>query len=457
MSEASSAAEAGALEFTDFLVERLARGGCVLLLGPGVAVDPKDPDAVPLTTALARQLASEPGVGIPRRDRNRDNLRFVAEAYARARGHDRLERAVQVFYARYADATTRLHEDLAALPFALCIDTSPDALMVNALRARPDKRPRSGYYNFHRGSRVTPPAQPSVSEPLVYELYGSLEDRLSLVLTESDLLEFLVNVVRNEPELPLWMRALLAKDDTAFLFLGFGFQNWHVRVLLHALNMIDSESVATRHRGYALEDRTFFRHPEYPETVGFFENTGKHSVIRFQEVAWGELAAQLRGAWERAASAGAAGAHPPPPDAPEVFLSYASEDRAAADQLGRALAAHGLRVWQDRQNLRTGDDWEQKIEHVIGRQVDYVVVLQSAAMAARGEGVFNAEIDRALARKKLQGEGRRFLLPVTIDGTPPLERLRDLHVTDVRSEEGVDALALAIEDDRKLRAAKSAA
>ena len=42
-----------------------------------------------------------------------------------------------------------------------------------------------------------------------------------------------------------------------------------------------------------------------------------------------------------------------------IFLSYASEDAAAAERIAAALRAAGIEVWFDRTELRGGDAWEQ--------------------------------------------------------------------------------------------------
>jgi hypothetical protein len=48
-----------------------------------------------------------------------------------------------------------------------------------------------------------------------------------------------------------------------------------------------------------------------------------------------------------------------------VFLSYASQDAAAAKRICDALRAAGVEVWFDQSELRGGDAWDQKIRHQI--------------------------------------------------------------------------------------------
>src|SRR3984893_17796342 len=79
---------------------------------------------------------------------------------------------------------------------------------------------------------------------------------------------------------------------------------------------------------------------------------------------------------------------PRPP--PSVFLSYASEDRLAAQAIRDALPAFGLEVWYDESGLDGGDAWDHKIRRQI-RECDFFMPLISAQTAARPEGYFRRE------------------------------------------------------------------
>ena len=100
--------------------------------------------------------------------------------------------------------------------------------------------------------------------------------------------------------------------------------------------------------------------------------------------------------------------------APTLFLSYASEDRAAARILRDALRAHGLEVWYDESALDGGDAWDQKIRRQI-RGCDYFMPLISAQTAARSEGYFRREWRLAVERTLDMADDHLFLLPVAID------------------------------------------
>ena len=63
--------------------------------------------------------------------------------------------------------------------------------------------------------------------------------------------------------------------------------------------------------------------------------------------------------------AGEADAAPPAHGRGAVFLSYASEDAAAAQKICTALRAAGIEVWFDRSELRGGDAWDAAIRRQI--------------------------------------------------------------------------------------------
>jgi TolB-like protein len=99
-----------------------------------------------------------------------------------------------------------------------------------------------------------------------------------------------------------------------------------------------------------------------------------------------------------------------------VFLSYASEDRKAAQAIRDALPAYGLEVWYDESALDGGDVWDQKIRRQI-RECDFFMPLISAQTEARPEGYFRREWRLAVERTLDMADDHTFLLPVVIDGT----------------------------------------
>ena len=428
------------------LVERIRRGDCVLVLGPRIAVRAADPDRRPLDEVLACELLANLGVQDALSSQGLPSLRRAADFHYRLRqDREDLELTVQDFYAREGESTTDFHRDLAQLPFRLCVSASPDSLMLNAFKEA-NKTPQKAYYSFKQTNDARP-CSPSSDRPLVYYLFGHFEDARSLVLTEGDLIEFLVAIVRGSPPVPDQVRSILADPAASFLFLGFGFHNWYLRVLLQVMNVYGHRSKAI-----AFEDTQFFVHPEHGQAVGFFSGD---RLIDFRPLRWEIFAHQLRVTYEISTPKKTLDATPAArsssSNTPKVFLSYASEDREAIEELAGKLETRGINVWQDKQDLRAGDNWNQVLLDVIARRVDYVVVVQTSTMTLATRGVFHREIEAALVQQaemgEFEGQKLRFLIPVRIGDCPLLSSLKAFHVINVDHADGVDSLVTSVLED----------
>src|SRR5215469_9863428 len=100
-----------------------------------------------------------------------------------------------------------------------------------------------------------------------------------------------------------------------------------------------------------------------------------------------------------------------------VFLSYASEDAPAAQRIADALRAAAIEVWFDREELRGGDAWDQKIRQQI-RDCRLFMPIISAHSEARLEGYFRREWKLAVDRTDDMASEVAFLVPVVVDDTP---------------------------------------
>ncbi len=116
-----------------------------------------------------------------------------------------------------------------------------------------------------------------------------------------------------------------------------------------------------------------------------------------------------------------------------VFLSYASEDAAAAHKICTALRTAGVEVWFDQSELRGGDSWDAMIRRQIKTCALFIPIISDNSHS-RAEGYFRLEWKLAVDRSHLIAADRAFLLPVVIDSTPEHderipERFRDVQWT----------------------------
>ena len=167
-----------------------------------------------------------------------DTVSLVAQIFQNELSRDELISEMKAFYQGHADRAAgrgdATFERLASLPFPLFVTSRHDGTLQGYLEKQ-GKRPRIKSYHFHGDHTNILRDLGSAEEPVIYQLYGSFDDRSSLVVTEHDLLDFLRAVVANDPGLPVDLLNLFR--DQNVLFLGFGLGDYHLRVLLHALNL----------------------------------------------------------------------------------------------------------------------------------------------------------------------------------------------------------------------------
>jgi hypothetical protein len=136
------------------------------------------------------------------------------------------------------------HEALAKLPLPIYITTNPGNQMAAALKdAQKDPQVVLCPWNEYTEKAYNNPEEtiyaresdyhPTPERPLVYHLFGRLNEPDSVVLTEDDYFDFLIGVTRNNKLIPNEVRAALA--DTALLFLGFKMDEWNFRVLFRSI------------------------------------------------------------------------------------------------------------------------------------------------------------------------------------------------------------------------------
>ena len=151
---------------------------------------------------------------------------------------------------------TEPHALLAGFPVRVFITTNYDNFLTKALRLA-GKSPTPvicPWYlpanaNFSKFFAKVPATEPEPQEPLVFHLHGNLETPKSLVLTEGDYLEFLVNIAvsrTGEGTQLVPSVVLSAMTDYPLLFIGYSLQDWTFRVLFHGLLRAQSDVLRRR-------------------------------------------------------------------------------------------------------------------------------------------------------------------------------------------------------------------
>lgn len=430
------------------LAKMVCRGRCVLMLGPEAIRVGKQ--RVPLTEKFSDELRKL----LPAHERPAPGTGFrqVAQHFESVE-RDRAtlwNQAERLFSCKRRAVWTQPLADLAALRFQLVVSTTFDLEFDKILHAQRGWKCRTHWYEFK--GVCTDTGDLDESATLVYHLFGCIENETSLVLTETDLLDFLVSVIADRPALPGTLSKELANIDTSFLFIGFSFKQWYLRILLHVLAHSRRQI-----RSFALESFKAVPDRQIDSTAMFYREG--HNLLFF-DMELDEFTAELR-QWCAASKPRRerSGRGDPALGAAKVFLCHASEDKKRAGQLRRQLRARGFGVWRDVNKLRPGDKWDRVIRETIGdkEKVQYFVVLQSPALAKRIEGYVLKEIKIALERSGGFAEGINFIHPTFIDGQekmlPTLEKYHAIDLDSPKEGQGLKGLVDAIERDWERRKA----
>jgi hypothetical protein len=229
------------------LLKRIRVGKCTPFLGAGVNFG-----ILPLGGEIALQLAQD--YGYPLEDRY--DLARVTQFLAI--NHDAMypkEEILDLLQARLSEWEKRVTGSefysapdealsvLAELPISIYMTTNYDDLLIRALKYR-EKEPSREICLWNRYVREKLEREPSVFDsasgvepspvaPVVFYLHGHDEVPESLVLTEDDYINFLVNISRRQDLLPPRIQEALA--GTTLLFIGYRLADWDFRVLFQGL------------------------------------------------------------------------------------------------------------------------------------------------------------------------------------------------------------------------------
>jgi len=404
------------------LVASVRHGQSVLVLGPEIAaqVDREAADEQAQTSCcevLTAQLRGE--LEEDQRLVRGESLAAVAQQYEDAEGFgaNALRALAERLYNSPDIAPSATHALIAELPFSLILATSQDDLLTRSLRAV-GKDPIVSRYNLRGDKRDNPevvlPASPQT--PLVYHLFGDAQVPGSLVLSENDLLDFLIAIVSERPPLPNSLVRALKRVGQSFLFVGFGIKNWYLRVLLKVI--VRTLELNRTGAAIATEPLRALSKVDREQTVLFYQRGTRIEVEDDDVMTFlSELSRRLEAAGgvdEQVVQIGAR---------PRVFISYAREDGDLSARVFDALQKAGFEPWFDKESLGGGDLWDANIREELAA-TDFTLVLYTPALCRKTDSYVNREIN--LARQRAMNVRGAFLIPLRTTDIVDEQRIREL-------------------------------
>ncbi|MBN1487830.1 MAG: CHAT domain-containing protein, partial [Anaerolineae bacterium] len=265
--------------FWSGLISNIKRGRCTPIIGPrargrwlpnpaeiarGLAIEHRYPFAdKDDPSGVTRYMASSLGEDFPRYEL----LEVLIEAFKERlpeglkpnNDYKTLTELVQAVNWRdlTANDPNEIHRVLAHLDLPLYLTTNYDNFMTEALIAQ-GKKPTREICRWNQDldwlpSRFDddPNYEPSTEEPLVYHLFGNDTEIDSLVLTENNHMDFVVNVVSELERIHPYIRAALT--NTSLMFLGYSLEDWGFRVIMRGLVAPLQRRRRLKHVGVQLE------------------------------------------------------------------------------------------------------------------------------------------------------------------------------------------------------------
>jgi len=273
------------------LLRRIESGRCTPFLGAGIGFG-----ALPLGGAIAREWADRYDYPLD----DRDDLARVAQFVAVVEDPIWPKEEIRVFFDGKAPELAREdepHRVLAELPLPIYLTTNYDDFMVQALRAV-GKQPVEEFCRWTAResfglSVFDAPGgfEPTAERPLVYHLHGMLDRPESLVLTEDDYVDFLVNLADPDVVPPRIREAL---SDTMLLFIGYRLADWNFRVLYRGL--VEKVDPSGRRQNLTVQ----LRPADVPSPDAAQTYLDRYFEVMKVRVFWGDAAeflAELRRQW----------------------------------------------------------------------------------------------------------------------------------------------------------------
>lgn len=399
------------------LTDAIRTDECVLLLGPNAATYEGESLRDLLAERIGRLLRQRrPDAAASPTDLAAGVRLFLQSFPDNGQALDALRGALGDFYREFADEKIPVYDAVAALPFKYIINTAPDELLLNALKRR-DKKARffdfnfdNPDYNIDQNKRALN-LETEIAEdaPLVFNLLGHYERPDALVLTDAARLRFLEVVLQREKEATLpaniaffFNKRPVRRHRKAFVFAGFDFNEWHMRLFLHLLGSRHGQVLP---HSISLQDKDVLQGDA--ETF-FTENFNMHFIGPDALGFLTRLAQEL----EKPAVAA-------PPARRELLLLYHPDDEALRAEVETYLAPlrQLVEVWHP-EKIKPGETVDETLgEHL--RSAQLIVPLVTANFIA-DERLFTDILPEALARHQAGSAKVAPILmtPCDVENTP---------------------------------------
>jgi hypothetical protein len=238
-----------------------------------------------------------------------------------------------------------------------------------------------------------------LSEPFVFNVFGSLLNNVDPAVSEEDMLEYTGYFKEKMSGATNIVSALKNKN---LLFLGCTFPDWMVRFALRLLSNEPLHEWGTKRTIIVVNDPSDLRQ----EQNNFLKN---YDVITYEGSTAG-FVHELHTQWKKR--------NPGDGKTKSIFLSYTRADSQAVENLKKGIEQLGnITCWYDKRELEPGDDWREKIVVNI-RKADLFMPLISENSLEHEDGYVQKEWMQGTNEwifRNADQKADKYLIPVVID------------------------------------------
>lgn len=395
------------------LAQNIQKGRTILVLGPDAVTTTRNGQRISLQNLLRDHLADE----LHRRNPpltllNHPSLAYIAKtledtifvqerqkraAFSEENARSELYTLIAAFYEQYTFTDFPVYRQLAKMPFHFIIETDQAPYLEQAMNDENKFDTKCFYYHYanptHNNSIRFEDQDIRADAPLIYQLFGSAQQPDSMIVTESDQLAFLDAILQQENTAGIPNKVAIhftsVKDpnasqqfDKTFVFLGFDFNEWHLRLIMHLIGRYQRQKETI-----ALQNPT-----DIGELTRFFYSN--NFDVQFVDTPAEQFLAEVQTALLHPESEAA-----PIPAKLKVFLMYAPEDeavKAALDvQLNPIKRTEFIETWDESQLLPGADTAQEITRHI--EAADIILPLITANFFGSDQ-IFEHQLQLALRR-----------------------------------------------------------
>jgi hypothetical protein len=211
------------------LIRAIRNEGSVLFIGPNVE---KDEKGNPIFQQLCQKMVEDYKGEISYDEK--EGFLFFIEPGAK----NDVNYSLKEFYEKN-DFGKEIYSLIATIPFHLIVSLSPDDSIHNIFSKNGIEH---HFVSFDSNNSEV--EKPTKEKPLIYSMFGLARDN-RYILSQEDYYNYIMTIA-GDKGLPMKLRMALSTASN-YIFIGFDFEKWYVRLLLMILNFHTDKEGKTRH------------------------------------------------------------------------------------------------------------------------------------------------------------------------------------------------------------------